>query len=71
MSVLSYLKAIEDAANIACASLLPEKSKLRYNETYKAFSNWYTSRNTQGVNETVMLDYFEEGSEALKYLSSL
>ena len=71
MSDSSHLQAIEEAANIACACLLPEKSKFRYNETYNAFSIWYTSRNIQDVNETVMLGYFKERSEARKSPSSL
>lgn len=62
---------MEEAANLACSTLLPEKSKIRYYQVYEAFCKWCTIKDIQEVSETVMLAYFEERSEILKSPASL
>ena len=50
---------IEESANIACLSLLPEKSKRRYEAAYKSFKNWCQSKTATAVSETLFLAYFQ------------
>lgn len=63
--------AIDKAASIACASLLPEKSKIRYNQAFEFFMKWCASNNVVEITENVMLAYFLEKSNAVKSPSSL
>lgn len=56
---------IQKAAGLACASLLPEKSKDRYSQTYNQFLEWFVDKNVSQIDENVMLAYFQEKSEAL------
>lgn len=59
---------IEEAANIACTSLLPEKSKKRYEITYDVFRKWCDAKYVDiHTSEAVLLAYFLEKSK--KYTS--
>lgn len=58
-------EAIQKAAELACASLLPVKSKDRYCQTYNLFLEWFVEKNLSQIDENVMLAYFQEKSEAL------
>lgn len=62
---------VEESANIACLSLLPEKSKKRYEAAYKSFKNWCQTKTASAVSETLLLAYFYEKSAQLKSPSSL
>lgn len=62
---------IEESANIACLSLLPEKSRKRYEATYQYFKKWCQTKTATAVSETVLLAYFHEKSAVLKSPSSL
>lgn len=57
--------SIAEAALIACASLLPEKSKNRYNQAYEVFLKWCAEKIITEIDENVMLAYFLEKSETL------
>uniref|UniRef100_A0A1Y1NDN0 Uncharacterized protein n=1 Tax=Photinus pyralis TaxID=7054 RepID=A0A1Y1NDN0_PHOPY len=61
----------EDADNIPCSSLLPEKSKMRYNQLYDAFAKWCSAKDIKKTTENVMMAYFMERSEVLKSPASL
>lgn len=61
----------EDADNIPCTSLLPEKSKMRYNQMYDAFAKWCLTKDIKKTTENVMMAYFMERSEVLKSPASL
>ena len=66
-----YESEIEAAASAACSSLLPEKSKRRYEAAYKCFKDWCQSKNTAQISETIMLAYFVDKSKVLKSTASL
>ena len=67
-----YYAEIENAANKAKASLLPTKSKLRYERTYNIFKEWLVSKKIkEDINETILLAYFNERADALKSRNSL
>lgn len=66
-----YESEIEAAASLACSSLLPEKSKRRYEAAYKCFKDWCHSKNTAQISETIMLAYFVDKSKVLKFPASL
>lgn len=52
--------------------LLPEKSKKRYESTYKVFKDWCQSKdNADVVTESLLLMYFQEKSSILKSPSSM
>lgn len=62
---------IEEVASAACSSLLPEKSKGRYEAAYKCFKHWGQRKNANEVSETTMLAYFMEKTKVLKSPASL
>ncbi|KAK5647242.1 hypothetical protein RI129_000573 [Pyrocoelia pectoralis] len=62
---------IESSANAARASLLPEKSKARYERTYTYFKEWCNSKNVKTINETVLLAYFNDRASNLTSPTSL
>lgn len=63
---------IEEAAGIACLSLLPEKSKQRYESCYEGFKKWcHTKKVVIHTSETVLLAYFLEKSGKYSAPSSL
>ncbi|XP_063914724.1 uncharacterized protein LOC135131105 [Zophobas morio] len=47
----------------ANAILLPTKSKESYDKEYSKFQSWLQTNNVETINETVLLEYFEEMSE--------
>ena len=55
-------------ANQTALNLLPEKSRKKYEQTYKAFMDWRVKKNISSFSENVLLAYFGELSE--KYKSS-
>lgn len=56
---------VEEAARIASASLLPEKSKTRYELAYDIFKKWCSGNNVGDVTENVLLAYFLEKSKTM------
>lgn len=62
---------VEESASIACLSLLPEKSKKRYESSYTLFKNWCQTKNNAAFSETTLLAYFLKKSTTLKSPSSL
>lgn len=51
---------IINAADAATSSLLPEKSKGRYEKAYDEFSTWRLEKHVQQLNESVLLAFFYE-----------
>lgn len=63
---------IDEAASMACTSLLPEKSKKRYEIAYNVFRNWCNTKNVNiHTSENVLLAYFYEKSEKVLSPASL
>lgn len=62
---------IDEVETTVCGSLLPEKSKKRYEMTYDVFKKWCASKAVTNLGEDVLLTYFYERSERLKSSSSL
>ncbi|CAG9814340.1 unnamed protein product [Phaedon cochleariae] len=56
---------IEEAAQNALLTMIPEKSKERYDIAYRKFENWCEEKKVKHINEKVMLAYFE-GHKSLK-----
>jgi hypothetical protein len=44
----------------AVASLLPSKSRDKYEKSYNIFNSWRTSKNVRNIDEEVMLAFFYE-----------
>ncbi|PSN48376.1 hypothetical protein C0J52_21014 [Blattella germanica] len=61
---------IEEAWKEGCASLIPEKSKRRYELAYEKFMKWVNDKKTN-VNEKTLLAYFVRRGEILKSPGSL
>jgi hypothetical protein len=61
---------IEDAWNIGCSSVIPEKSRERYENTYKTFKEW-CDKKSLNLNEKVLVAYFVHRNEKLKSPGSL
>lgn len=61
---------IEKAWDIGCASIIPEKSRCRYENVYKIFKSWCQEKSCQ-INEKVLLAYFVWRCEKLKSPGSL
>lgn len=57
------MNSIEEAAIIACRSLLPEKSKERYNQAYEDFIKWCATKDVSTITEDVLLVFFMEKSK--------
>lgn len=51
---------IQEAASFATMSLLPEKSRKRYNITYDKFMTWCKKKNVSVSTENVILAYLAE-----------
>lgn len=51
---------ILNAAGEALNSLIPEKSKPRYEKAYNAFKQWQGGNKIDIVNENVLLAYFQQ-----------
>lgn len=52
----------------AVASLLPSKSRDKYEKTYNIFNSWRTSKNVRDINEEVMLAFFHEKVSFSEYI---
>lgn len=50
---------IEESANLAINSIIPSKSRNRYEEVYKKFEKWCQQKKVKNVCEKVLLAYFE------------
>lgn len=53
-------KCVQENAQKATESLLPFKSKERYEKEYETFRIWQSKHEIATVNETVLLAYFQE-----------
>src|SRR5699024_657112 len=51
---------IKDSANEAIANLLPEKSKARYESTYRKFLEWCKRHKVKKYSENCLLAYFQQ-----------
>ena len=65
-----YYSDTEQAWKEGCASLIPEKSKRRYELAYEKFMKWVNDKKTN-VNEKTLLAYFVRRGEILKSPGSL
>jgi hypothetical protein len=61
---------IEEAWNVGRSTLIPEKSRERYENTYKIFQNWCT-RKCVNITEKSLLAYFVTRNNKLKAPGSL
>lgn len=58
---------IEEAATNVVSSLLPEKSRVKYEKAYKRFGEWCEEKKVKNTaNEKVLLAYFEHLSKYYK-----
>lgn len=62
---------LEQAWAAGCSAVIPEKSRERYENTYRAFKQWCETKKISGMNEKIMLAYFVQRSEKLKAPGSL
>jgi hypothetical protein len=65
------VNTIEKAAKIACSSVLPKKSRNRYEIASESFEKWCCTKNIATVTGKVMLAYMLERCEQLKSSASL
>lgn len=49
-----------DSANVACISLLPQRSRALYEKTYDEFIKWCTDKGVTQYTEVVLLAYFSD-----------
>ncbi|XP_069670903.1 uncharacterized protein [Periplaneta americana] len=61
---------VEEAWEQGCASLVPDKSRARYERAYNTFTNWLEGKKRE-INEKTMLAYFVKRTTTLKSASSL
>ena len=59
---------IRDEAAKALRTLIPEKSKTRYQKMYDAFKKWQCTNQVEIINEDVLLAYFHELVSYTRYL---
>lgn len=64
-------EVILKAAKEASSSLLPQKSRDRYEKTYSQFCDWRKKKEVEGVDENIMLAYFFEKVNDKSYLLNL
>lgn len=62
---------IEDAWQIGCSAVIPEKSRERYENAFQVFKAWCNEKNYQQISEKVLLAYFVRRNEKLKSPGSL
>lgn len=62
---------IENAWEIGCASIIPEKSKDRYKKAYTTFKTWFEEKHGKNISEKVVLAYFVQRSKILLSPGSL
>ena len=58
-SSLDVPSDVEEAAQMAISSLIPEKSKSKYDLAYQKFNEWLAEKNIKRINEKVLLAYFQ------------
>lgn len=66
MSNISESSDIEESAALAVQSLLPVKSKDKYENAYRQFDDWCKERRVKVITEEVLLAYFEQKSRVYK-----
>lgn len=66
MSDISESSDIEESAALAVQSLLPVKSKDKYENAYRQFDDWCKERRVKVITEEVLLAYFEQKSRVYK-----
>lgn len=54
---------IEEAAQSALSTIIPKKSKSKYDLAYVKFSSWCEQKRITHLNEKVLLAYFQEKKE--------
>lgn len=57
---------IEESARLAIQSLLPVKSKEKYEKAYGHFEDWCKEKRVKVINEEILLAYFEQKSRVYK-----
>ena len=62
---------VEGFFNIGCSSIIPEKSKSRYEATYATFKKWCTEKHIAVISEKAVVAYFVHRSTKLKSPGSL
>ena len=53
-----FSEKLATKAEKAKDSLLPLKSRQTYEKEFKTFNEWKRKNSLDGINETVMMDYF-------------
>jgi hypothetical protein len=56
---------VEEAAQSAISSVIPNKSKAKYDLAYEKLEKWCEGKNIKHINEKILLAYFE-GKKTLK-----
>jgi integrase len=56
---------VEEAAQSAISSIIPNKSKAKYDLAYEKLEKWCEGKNIKHINEKILLAYFE-GKKTLK-----
>lgn len=56
---------IEVACSIGCCSVIPEKSKERYEKMYNCFKKWFKENYGNSINEKFLLEYFVQSNPKL------
>ncbi|KAJ3625554.1 hypothetical protein MTP99_016119 [Tenebrio molitor] len=56
---------VEEAAQSAISSVIPNKSKAKYDLAYEKLEKWCEGKNKNHINEKILLAYFE-GKKTLK-----
>ncbi|RZC35734.1 hypothetical protein BDFB_013332 [Asbolus verrucosus] len=51
---------------LAIESLLPAKSKEKYENAYRQFDDWYKEKQMKEIKEEMLLAYFQQKSKAYK-----
>ncbi|KYB27117.1 uncharacterized protein LOC103313307 [Tribolium castaneum] len=59
-----------EETSVSNPPLLPEKSKKRYETTYRMFKDWCLTKNNAPVSEALLLAYFQEKDSILRSPSS-
>lgn len=66
----SEFEEIERAWEEGCSAIIPEKSKIRYQNTYQSFKKWCEGKNLR-IDEKTLLAYFVQRHMQLKAPGSL
>lgn len=57
---------VEESARLAIDSLLPTRSRIQYETSYKRFEMWCSEKKVVHLTETVLLAYFQQKSKQQK-----